>query len=415
MLIGYTEGDEGAKKLNLMSVNVIKEGTIWKDLLLAFDDQKIQYGYAKLDFEAKGDMKIFLIHWVGKDVGENEKLFCMPHLNEIRNMITCYDLLVNSMEPLDVQFQVHSFLSRSQSICVETRPSRSESNMEISKFNSSLFRTRASSTRVYNKEQSSFVRTYTNRINLNPVNETPDSAFEPPEPEETVDSPVSVSYVTLKRIKFKIAIIGTVGVGKTFIYLSYNEGGSALSNPQLVTNTIYADCMSKKVSLDNHNFTLEIWDSAGQERYKAFAPVWTRNARVVICVYDITDEDSYNDLPKSIHTAKEYADERAIFYLVGNKADLVHRRVVQESTAEKFAKQHDMVFMECSGLTGLNILKLFEDITRRVVFVYQDIFTSSPTMSRSISGGTIKLSDYTRYDVSMRSKKRHGGCQQCNK
>ena len=116
VLLGYTEGDEGAKRLNLMTVNVIKEGSIWRNLLTSLEDDKIQYGFAKLDLEAEGNAKSFLIHWVGKDVGENEKISCMPHLNEIRNLIPSYDLLVNSMEPLDVQSKVHSYLSRSQSM-----------------------------------------------------------------------------------------------------------------------------------------------------------------------------------------------------------------------------------------------------------------------------------------------------------
>ncbi|KAI6659151.1 hypothetical protein LOD99_14827 [Oopsacas minuta] len=389
VLFGYSDR---VRKCNIMTLDVKKEGTVWIDLLDLFDDEKIQYGYAKLDFEAKGDMKIFLIHWVGKDVDENKKESCMPHLNEIRNLIPCYDLLISTMDPLDIMAQVHGYSTRVQPICAIARPLRPRRDTTIS-FHGS----KTQSLEGGRKYRSSTQQRHPQRKN---------------KPEMLSESSTFTSYLEpVAQPKFKITIIGSIGVGKTFIYLSYNEGGSALSNPQLITSTISADCMSKKVSLDNHNFTLEIWDTAGQERYVAFAPVWTRNAKVVICVYDITDEDSYKEIPKLMETAKAYANERAIFYLVGNKADLVHRRVVQESTAEKFAKQHDMVFMECSGLTGLNILKLFESITRRVVFVYHDIFTSNNAFSERI----IKLTDSTTAERELITNRKRHGCQQCSK
>ena len=409
ILLGYTEGDEGAKRLNLMTVNVIREGSIWRNLLASLEDDKIQYGYAKLDFEADGNAKFFLIHWVGKDVGENEKISCMPHLNEIRNLIPSYDLLVNSMEPLDVQSKVHSYLSRSQSINVESRPTRSISSSFIPQLGNISVRDRAYSNVADEKERNSITRTFTGSDVSSLEEDT--NCLHPDSEQNENQMKKSISYSTLKRVKFKIAIIGSVGVGKTFIYLSYNEGGSALSNPQLVAATTFADCMSKDVSLECHRFTLEIWDTAGQERYVAFAPVWTRNAKVVICVYDLTDKQSYTDIPKLIQTAKQYADPRAIFFLVGNKADLVHRREVQEAEGEKFATQHGMSFMECSGLTGLNILDLFEDITNQLVFTYPETFKSSFSshMSRQLSESTIHLTDCSNF----LDKKKKGGCQQC--
>eukprot|EP00800_Vazella_pourtalesii_P021333 TRINITY_DN787_c0_g3_i4.p1 TRINITY_DN787_c0_g3~~TRINITY_DN787_c0_g3_i4.p1 ORF type:complete len:433 (-),score=74.78 TRINITY_DN787_c0_g3_i4:14-1312(-) len=390
VLLGYTEGDEGAKRLNLMTVNVIKEGSIWRNLLTSLEDDKIQYGFAKLDLEAEGNAKSFLIHWVGKDVGENEKISCMPHLNEIRNLIPSYDLLVNSMEPLDVQSKVHSYLSRSQSINVESRPSRSCSSSLMPQIKNISGRDRASSNAADEKDRNTLMRTYTHSDDIGSLDENAGSLFQDSEQNET-QLKKSMSYRTLKRVKFKVAIIGSVGVGKTFIYLSYNEGGSALSNPQSVAATTFADCMTKEVSLEEHRFTLEIWDTAGQERYIAFAPVWTRNAKVVICVYDLTDEQSYVEMPKLIQTAKEYADPKAVFFLVGNKADLVHRREVQEAEAERFAIQHDMMFIECSGLTGLNVLNLFESVTRRVVFIYPGIFNLPSTDTSTTADQVIRL------------------------
>ena len=97
---------------------------------------------------------------------------------------------------------------------------------------------------------------------------------------------------------------------------------------------------------------------------------------------------------------------RAIFSLVGNKADLVNRREVKDTEAKKFATQHGMVFMECSGLTGLNISNLFESVTKHVFFAYHDIFASPD----EISSDVIRLTDNTQNN---RHKKITRGCKQC--
>ncbi|KAI6659152.1 Ras-related protein Rab-30 [Oopsacas minuta] len=387
VLFGYSDR---VRKSNIMTLDVKKEGTVWIDLVDLFDDEKIQYGYAKLNFTVKGDFKLFLIHWVGKDVDENEKESYMPHLNEIRNLIPCYDLLISTMDPINIIAQVHGYFARVQSICASARPLRPRRDSSISYRES---RNQSLEGRMKYKYSS---------LQKNPKHKN--------KPEMVSESSKFTSYLEpVEQPKFKVALIGSLGVGKTIIYLSYNAGGSAPPSPNRRSTTIQMDCLNRNVRLGDHQFTLEIWDTAGQEMDVAF--FWTRNAKVVICVYDITDEDSYKEIPKLMETAKAYADERAIFYLVGNKADLVHRRVVQESTAEKFAKQHDMVFMECSGLTGLNILKLFESITRRVVFVYHDIFTSNNAFSERI----IKLTDSTTAERELITNRKRHGCQQCSK
>ena len=346
MLLGYVDEGEASR---LMTIDVKGEGTVWKHLLKELKDDKIQYGYAKVEFE--NITKLFLIHWIGKNVSENQKEYCVPHLNEVRNLVPTHDLLVSKMDILEVQSEVQCFLYRRQLIHV----------------NDTLLRSQASSR--------------TEGI-LNMIKNTEI----PPKPSSCVGS------ITIPRgITVKVAIIGRSGVGKTFIYLSYKGGGYALTDPQGVKSSVAADYMCKDVTLDKHNFTLEIWDTAGQERFVAFAPVWTRHAKVVICVYDITDEISYKEIPKHMYTAKQYANPRAIFFLVGNKADLVHHREVQEAEAERFAIQHDMMFIECSGLTGLNIIHLFENITRRVVFIYPGIFNLPSTDTSTTADQVIRL------------------------
>ena len=385
MLLGYV--DTG-RRSSIMTIDVVGEGSVWRDLLDSFEDSKIQYGFAKLELE--GNSKLFLIHWVGKDVEENMKLSSMPHLNEIRNLIPTYDLLVNSMDTQDILSKAHSYLTRTQTICVEEQITKSWRHSALSRAPEPK-ETREKST----KRNLSF------KVNRRRANT---AIKEERLSKRTEETSAFTSFITLtgNKPKVKVAIIGCTNVGKSSIYMSYNGGGCSLQNPHGLRPTISADYMSRDVTLGKHNFTLEIWDTAGQERFASFTSIYTRNAKVIICVYDIAEKDSFKEITRHMQAAKEHSDPRAIFYLVGNKADLVHRREVGQAEGEQFATQHDMTFMECSGLTGLNILKLFESITKHVVFTYQDIF-EFPESSNDI----IQLTDNL-------GGGKKGGCQRCN-
>ena len=387
MLLGYADTD---KMSSIMTIDVVREGSVWRDLLDSFADDEIQYGYAKLEFEHKSHL--FLIHWVGKEISENSKLSRMPHLNEIRNLIPIYDLLVNSMDKQDIQSRVHGYLTRTQTLCVHQsivgnyrhsallrHPELENTDKKTSKRTSSIrVKTRRRANTVYIEESEKKIPEKT-------------SAF--------------TSYITQtgNKPKVKVTIVGSQNVGKSSIYTSYNGEGFSLQSPNTLKTTISADLMSKDVTFGKHNFTLMIWDTAGQERFASLTSTHTRNAKVIICVYDIADKLSFKEIPRHMQAAKEHSDPRAIFFLVGNKADLVHRREVREAEGERFATQHDMTFMECSGLTGLNILKLFENITKHVVFTYQDIFEFPEKSSNDIIRVTPTTTSNTRK-----------GCQRCN-
>ena len=407
ILIGYVQGDEGAKKLNLMTINVIKEGSIWKDLVTSFEDDQIMYGYAKLNFEACGDGKIFLIHWVGSNVGENEKSSCMPHLNEVRNLLPSYDHIINSMNPLDIQSKVHNYLTIAMPIEVDN-PLLSRS----SRITSLKMRPSGRSSSVDWQEMAfgpfNRTRTFGDKLLLDSSLERRDSH----KIDSTDINTMTANIYRIKLPKFKVAILGDAAVGKTSIYQSYKDGGNALTSPTNITT--YADCMRKKVAVEQHVFNLEIWDTAGMERYMAFASTWTRNAKVVVTVYDITDIDTFKNVSRWLALAQQFADPRAIYVLVGNKADLVGRRVVTEAAAEKFASEQGMIFIECSGLTGYNILNLFEHISRMVIIIYPELLETNIIREHSNSTIHLPVGTDTSSQLSTKLQKRHG-CNQCSK
>ena len=318
ILLGYVDK---AKKSSMMTINVKEEGMIWCDLLDSFEDDKIQYGYTKLEFGAQGNMRLFLIHWIGKNVGENEKHNCMPHLAVIKDLVVDYDLLINAMNPLDVNAKVDNYFKLN---------SISPSKKEFCRMNQKKATT----------------------------------AFE--------------EKGTTKLPQIKVIIVGNSGVGKSCIYRNFDRGGINMFGHEVPGATVNLDFMRKKVTYDQYEFELQMWDTAGQERFHAYLPTSLRDAQVVICTYEITDSQSYAEIPKILELAKKYVDSKAIFFLVGNKADLVDRRRVRQAKAKAFATENGMNFLECSGMTGLNIMNLFVSIIHQVVLVYQDFLTSPP-------------------------------------
>ena len=269
ILLGYVDK---AKKSSIMTINVKEEGMIWCDLLDSFEEDKIQYGYAKLEFGPQENTRLILIHWIGKNVGENEKNVCVPHLVVIKDLVVDHDLLVSSMDPLDVNAKVDNYFK------------------------------------------------------LNSISQLKETSSRTNQKKASIALVEQVTTTERRLPKVKVIIVGKSGVGKSCIYRSYDRGGKDMSGHEIPGITVNLDFMVKKVKHGQYEFELQMWDTAGQERYQAYMPTWLRGAQVVICTYEISDSQTYSEIPKIMEIAKEYADTKAIFFLVGNKADLVDSR-----------------------------------------------------------------------------------------
>ena len=99
-----------------------------------------------------------------------------------------------------------------------------------------------------------------------------------------------------KAIPCKVVLIGESGVGKTSIISRYMTNSF---NPT-IGSTPGANFTSKTVFLEDENQSIkfEIWDTAGQEKYRSLAKVFYKNASVCILVYEITRKQSFDELQK---------------------------------------------------------------------------------------------------------------------
>ena len=131
--------------------------------------------------------------------------------------------------------------------------------------------------------------------------------------------------------------------------------------------------------------SLSQWDTAGQERFRTIAAAYYRGAHGIIVVYDVTDGGSRSMLPdlldtKKVHLAAEsyehikrwlteidrYATEGVLKLLVGNKADLEERRVVQLDVAKEFADQLGIPLLETSAKTAAGVDDAFLAMAKQI-------------------------------------------------
>nr|XP_009912115.1 PREDICTED: ras-related protein Rab-44-like [Haliaeetus albicilla] len=159
---------------------------------------------------------------------------------------------------------------------------------------------------------------------------------------------------------YNVLFIGDSHVGKTsFLYRLHTD----TFNPHL-TATVGLDYQVKNLIVDNKHFALRLWDSAGQERYHSMTKQFFRKADGVVLMYDITSEYSFSDVRYWLSCIQEGAEDGVAILLLGNKTDCTEDRKVPTEEGERLAKEHQLMFYECSAASGHNVLESMVSLIR---------------------------------------------------
>ena len=168
-----------------------------------------------------------------------------------------------------------------------------------------------------------------------------------------------------KIIEAKIVLLGDVNVGKTSIASRYCK--NSFNDHHI--NTIGGAYQQQKVVLSNGSMVkLHIWDTSGQERFRAMTNLYYRDAQVAIITYDITNESSFSSIEFWINELKyKVENENMILCLVGNKCDVSNdERRISTAQGKKFAQENNMIFYETSAKTVEGVTDLFVTIANKV-------------------------------------------------
>ena len=152
--------------------------------------------------------------------------------------------------------------------------------------------------------------------------------------------------------RHKIIFVGDAGVGKTTIIARITESPFN----EVYEPSIGVDFMSKSIKYRGQNIKLQIWDTAGQEKYKGLIPSYVRNSSIVFVVYDISAKSTFDNIPKWLTFIRSI--ENTTLILCGNKIDLEKREVTKEE-GEALAQKEGIAFFETSAKTAEGIKNMF--------------------------------------------------------
>lgn len=170
-------------------------------------------------------------------------------------------------------------------------------------------------------------------------------------------------YLDRTIYKFKIILIGNSSVGKTSLINRYMGFGFEENYPC----TINADFKIKSLTIDEvTGAELTVWDTCGQEKFKALTRQYFKDAHGIILLYDVTNEESFKGLNSWLTEIRNNSNKDVSIVLVGNKIDLNDRKITKE-VASEFAIKNGLFYYETSSKDGINIDVPFENLAKDIV------------------------------------------------
>uniref|UniRef100_A0A9J2P676 Peptidyl-prolyl cis-trans isomerase H n=1 Tax=Ascaris lumbricoides TaxID=6252 RepID=A0A9J2P676_ASCLU len=160
-----------------------------------------------------------------------------------------------------------------------------------------------------------------------------------------------------------VVLLGEGAVGKSSLMLRYVENKF---NPRHIS-TIQASFLCKKIVVDGNAVILNIWDTAGQEKFHALGPIYYRDSHGALLIYDITDLHSFEKVKSWVKELRRILGESVVLLIVGNKTDLERNRNVERQTALEYAKSVGADHCETSAKNNVGINEAFELLTKAMI------------------------------------------------
>ena len=195
--------------------------------------------------------------------------------------------------------------------------------------------------------------------------------------------------------EIKVILVGEVATGKTSLINTL----IGLEFKDKMESTQSSSIVQKKVTIKEKTYTINLWDTIGQEQYRSLTKIFMKGAKIVIFVYDITSKETFEQLEFWIDNTKEVLGDKPILGIVGNKSDLYDKEAVKEEVAEEYAEKKGIPF----SLTSAKTPKTFSDFLEILVNRY--IYKLERSINNTIIDG-LKLDEQNGEEI----PKKKGGC-----
>ena len=154
-------------------------------------------------------------------------------------------------------------------------------------------------------------------------------------------------------------------VGKTSISKRFITG--KFVKIDINDRTVNTNCYQKRIQVHDSIINLNVWDTAGEEKYHAMAPIFYRGADGAVVIFDVTKKETFNRATKWFHELNEFAEGNPKIILVGNKIDLINEREVSRIVAYNYCKEKNIRYFEISCLTSTGIQEFLDDLTNELI------------------------------------------------
>jgi small GTP-binding protein len=166
---------------------------------------------------------------------------------------------------------------------------------------------------------------------------------------------------------FKVLLLGDSSVGKTCFLLRFSDDTFTDNH----ISTIGLDYRLKMVSVNNEAIVkLQIWDTAGQDRFRAITKNYYKGAHGIILLYDVTNPSTFNNIKNWIAQIKDNTSDKVQICLVGNKCDIEEQRKIPYDEGAKLASENGLKFFETSAKNNLNVEETFKFLIEEIYEYY---------------------------------------------
>ena len=205
----------------------------------------------------------------------------------------------------------------------------------------------------------------------------------------------------------KVLILGNSQVGKSSILNQFTEGSFSESMPP----TLGIDYKISQITVGDETIKLQIWDTAGQEKFKSITENFYKGAQGIILVFDLTDRDSFSNIRTWLKNVFEKAGKNVVICLVGNKLDLLDmytrdkdkyhdelEKSVRQEEVDQLLTEHSFHYLKASAKKNVNIKEAFN-------FIAAELLKKNEDVVKEYRGKNLKAKDADKKDET-----KTGGC-----
>ena len=174
-----------------------------------------------------------------------------------------------------------------------------------------------------------------------------------------------IIYGNPSKENYKVVLLGESGVGSKTSFINVVVKNKFDPNCQSTSGASYS---GKIIYLNNGKYIgLDIWDTAGQEKYRDLTTIFIKEVDCVMLGYDVTRRESFENIKFFWYNHYKENSDNDLIYLLGNKIDLDEDRYVDENEARKYCEEKNIRYFEISCKESIGLKELFDDLTNQLI------------------------------------------------